>query len=101
MSTTDLPIACTLTDDERASRGEEIDNNISVGVQSVTELLDGYEFFFPAGDEWPARLLNFINQERECCRFLTFELLFQPDKGPISMRLRGPGGAKEFIKTMI
>jgi hypothetical protein len=101
MSTTDLPIACTLTSEEMEGRRDEIDSNILGGVQAVTELADGYEFLFPGGDEWTSKLLHFIQQERQCCRFLTFELIFEPDEGPVSMRMRGPEGAKEFIKSMI
>jgi hypothetical protein len=101
MTTQNLPIACTLTDEELADRQEEIDGNISGGVESVTELPDGYEFHFSSSEEWAEKLISFVKQERQCCRFLTFELIFQPDEGPISMRLRGPDGAKEFIKSMI
>ncbi len=101
MTTQNLPIACTLTDEQLAGRREEIDGNITGGVESITELPDGYEFHFSSSEEWAAKLITFVKQERQCCRFLTFELIFQPDEGPISMRLRGPDGAKEFIKSMI
>jgi hypothetical protein len=96
-----LPIACTLTDEQLADRRKEIDADVAGVVESVTELPDGYEFHFSNSEEWAGKLIHFIKQERQCCRFLTFELIFQPDEGPISMRLRGPDGAKEFIKTMI
>ncbi|MEO8288109.1 MAG: hypothetical protein ABI670_16905 [Chloroflexota bacterium] len=98
---TDLPIACSLSAHDLTDRMEEIDNQISSGVQATTELADGYEFTFPGSDDWAAKLLVFIKQERQCCRFLTFELAFAPDQGPITLRLRGPEGAKEFITTML
>jgi hypothetical protein len=101
MTTQNLPIACTLTEEQLEGGREEIDNDITNGVESVAELPDGYEFRFSSSEEWADKLIHFVKQERRCCRFLTFELTFEPDEGPISMRLRGPGGAKEFIKSMI
>ena len=45
-----------------------------------------------------AELTRFVATERQCCRFFAFELLFAPDLGPISLRLRGPEGMKEFLR---
>ena len=101
MSTTDLPIACTLPENEKAGRRDQIDTNISGAVEAITELEDGYEFRFSGGEEVIRNLFQFVKQERQCCRFLTFELIFEPDDGPIALRLRGPDGAKEFIQSMI
>jgi hypothetical protein len=97
----ELPIACSLPDREQADRMEEIHTGISHGIQQRVELPDGYEFRFPGGDEWLEKLAQFVRFERECCRFLTFELITEPYKGPIRLRLRGPAGAKEFIRTML
>jgi hypothetical protein len=38
-----------------------------------------------------------LSPKRECCRFFTFELRFEPDLGSISFRMRGPEGTKEFL----
>ena len=48
--------------------------------------------------DWATKLLDFIVFERACCPFFTFELTFEPDSGPIWLRLRGQEGVKEFIK---
>jgi hypothetical protein len=63
----------------------------------MKELEDGYEFVFPGGEEWIKRLACFVAEERECCRFFAFELLFEPELGPVSLRMRGPAGTKEFL----
>jgi hypothetical protein len=34
-----------------------------------------------------------------CCPFFTFELTFEPDSGPIWLRVRGQEGVKEFISV--
>ena len=94
-----LPIACSLSGPELAGRSEEISTSIFSEVQQRTELEDGYEFLFPGTDAMAAKLLQFIKQERECCRFFTFELIFDPNVGPLRLRLRGPEGTKGFIET--
>jgi hypothetical protein len=38
--------------------------------------------------------------ERECCPFLTFELVAHPNLGPVNLRVTGPPGAKDFLKTV-
>ena len=97
----ELPIACSLPDREQADRMGEIHTGISAGIQQRVELADGYEFRFLGDDEWLEKLAQFVRFERECCRFLTFEIASEPDKGPIRLRLRGPAGAKDFIRTML
>jgi hypothetical protein len=73
--------------------------NVSGGVLKVDELEVGYAFVFPGSAEWAARLVELVNAERTCCPFFAFELVFQPDLGPVLLKTRGPEGAKEFIET--
>jgi hypothetical protein len=40
-------------------------------------------------------------QSGECCPFLTFELAAEPNHGPMIMRVTGPAGAKEFLRTIL
>jgi len=93
----ELPIACNLSDAQRAARGEEITQNLFKHVQQVKELADGYAYRFPRGEEWVSRLMEFILAERDCCPFFTFELVFEPNLGPLWLHLRGGQGVKEFI----
>ena len=92
-----LPIACELSEGGQRSRREEISRELFSGCKDVRELEDGYEFVFPGGEEWIDRLARFVAEERECCRFFAFELLFEPELGPVSLRMRGPAGTKEFL----
>jgi hypothetical protein len=94
----ELPIACSLSEQELAKRREELAGDIFKNIQQVQELADGYAFRFPEGKDWAAKLLDFIAFERECCRFFIFELVFEADLGPTWLRLRGGEGVKEFIK---
>jgi hypothetical protein len=46
-------------------------------------------------------IAKMIVAERECCPFLTFELVAQPNMGPVIVRVAGPAGTKEFLKTVL
>lgn len=93
-----LPIACHLSGPEQQSRRLQIASDIFKDLEQVDELPDGYSFCFPGGEEVAARLLEFIAFERKCCPFMTFELVFESGQDQIQLRLRGPEGAKEFIR---
>jgi hypothetical protein len=94
----ELPIACKLTDEKQRERREELARDLFSGSEGVRELESGYEFVFPGGADWAGKVVEFIVYERECCPFLTFEMVFKPGGGRISLRVRGPEGAKEFAR---
>ena len=97
-STSDLPIACDLSEQEQQRRRKVLASDIFKDVQQTDELADGYAFRYPGDETQAARLLEFIIFERKCCAFMTFELLFEPGQGSIWLRLRGAAGVKEFIR---
>ena len=92
-----LPVSCELSEGGQRSRREEISHKLFSGCKDVRELEDGYEFVFPGAQEWIEGLVRFVAEERECCRFFAIELLFEPDLGPASLRMRGPAGTKDFL----
>jgi hypothetical protein len=93
-----VPIACNLSKAEFALREAEIANDLFSGCEQVKELADGYAFKFLDVEQWANRLLSFVLEERKCCPFFTFDLLFEPQKGPIWLQLRGDERVKLFIK---
>jgi hypothetical protein len=99
LGTQDRPLVCSLTASERAGRSIEIDH-LFAGVQQMQELDDGYAFRFAGQDPWPQNVFSFIEGERSCCLFFTFELIFLPGQGPLWLHIRGPEGVKEIIQTM-
>lgn len=94
----ELPIACKLTDEKQQKRREELSRELFSGREDTRELDDGYEFVFAGGADWAEKLLSFVVSERECCPFFSFEVLFEPGGGPISLRVRGPEGAKRVVE---
>lgn len=95
----DLPVACELSAAGLRERREKLSRELFSGCEGNRELDDGYEFVFPGEADWAEKLLRFVVSERGCCRFFAFELLFEPDGGQISLRMRGPEGTKEFIEA--
>lgn len=93
-----LPIACVLPEELRGPHREKLSRELFDGYELVRELEDGYEFVFRGESERTAAIARLVATERECCRFFTFELLFAPDLGPITLRLRGPEGTKAFLR---
>ena len=96
-----VPIACSLTITELRDREARLLAQFRSVVIETEELQEGYAFRL-AGDGDQIRLVaDLIAAERECCPFLTFELLAQPNMGPIIVRATGPGGGKEFVKNIL
>ncbi len=94
-----LPVACSLSGPDLAARRRELVEYVFGGALQLEELENGYEFGFPGSTEWTEKLVEMINTERACCTFLTFELRFEPDNGPVSLRVTGPEDTRAFIET--
>ena len=43
---------------------------------------------------------DLIIAERECCPFLTFQLTAESQMGALTLRVTGPDGTKEFLKSI-
>lgn len=96
-----IPIACHLSEQEFGQRRQTLVEEIFGNCQSINEVPEGYEFHFPAQTDWLNTLTEFIEFERNCCPFLTFELIVLPKAEGIVLRLgRGPE-IKVFIRTML
>jgi hypothetical protein len=97
----DIPVACCLTSVELREREATLIAQFSSAVIETEELRDGYAFRVPGDGKWLGLLAELIVAERECCPFLTFELVAQPSMGPIIVRVTGPAGSKELLKTVL
>lgn len=90
-----IPVACILS--EERERREEVTRDLFERSTGTRELDDGYEYAFPGDAAVAGEIMCFVVGERECCRFLAFEISFEPDEGPIRLRVRGPEGTKAFL----
>jgi hypothetical protein len=62
-----------------------------------TELPNGYAFSFDATAL--TEVARFIDNERKCCPFLTFEFKVTPDAGPLHLRMTGPEGSRAVLEA--
>ena len=97
----EMPVACCLTSAELREREATLLAQFRSAVIETEELADGYAFRVPGDGKWIATIAEMIVAERECCPFLTFELVAQPNMGPVIVSLTGPAGAKEFLRTVL
>jgi hypothetical protein len=95
----DLPIVCTLDEDTRKTRREQLLGGLIAAADTREELTDGYRFRFRQADILP-RLMAVIDAERKCCRFLKFEVALEPDLGPAWLTVTGPAGTREFLAAL-
>lgn len=100
LSAEPAPLACKLTGNDLRRRGEVVDD-LFQHARAVSDLLDGYRFAFPAGDDWVHALLDFVVEERACCPFYTFELASPTPHDTLWLTVRGGEGVKETLIPMI
>ena len=89
-------IACALTPADMEKRTDEF-ARLARLAHSTTEREDGFDLSFPSEDQIAARLFDFVVTERRCCPFFRFEIVFEPDLGPMRLLLRGPEEAKSLV----
>jgi hypothetical protein len=96
------PFACdrmALTPSERKRHFEELGPALLVLKSGVHELPDGYEFRFPSDRKTFAMVAEWVDQERLCCPFFDLSMRFEPEGGPIWLRVTGRPGTKEFMRV--
>jgi hypothetical protein len=91
-----IPLACTLSADQLPQRRQVI-QQLFRRLRETRELDQGFEFIFPGEEPLISDLMEFVRFERNCCRFLSFELRFEPQKGPVHLRILGSPEAKPII----
>ena len=96
----DVRVACCLSDTELRQRVATLLARFESAVIATEEIPNGYVFRVPGDRKCMELLWDAIVAERECCPFLTFELTAQPNMGPVSVRVTGPAGTKDFLKTI-
>jgi hypothetical protein len=97
----DIPVACCLTSAELREREATLLAQFRSAVIGTEELRDGYAFRVPGDGKWIGLITELIVAERECCPFLAFEVAALPNMGPVIVRVIGPAGTKEFLRTVL
>ena len=98
---TDLPVACTLSPDALRARREGLLSGLLARADEHEELPEGHRLRFASGRDTLSLIARTVEAERECCRFLRFEIVVEPDGGAISLELTGPSGTREFVSALL
>lgn len=98
---TDLPIVCTLTPDALRTRRDGLLTGLLRRARARHQLPDGVRLEFPPEPELLSVVADAVEAERHCCRFLRFEIVVEPDGGPMSLKLTGPPGTPEFLAALL
>ena len=98
--TTEIPIACSLTDKKLQKRRQNVLHKVAASVIDFEELPDGFRYRFLAEDALLQTLMSVINLERKCCPFLNFKLSLEAGKDFASLDLTGGQDAKEAIQSL-
>jgi hypothetical protein len=97
---TDLPIACDLSATERERLRDDLLTGLLGEATAVHALPDGVELRFPPGASRVARVARVVDAERACCRFLSFVIEVAAAEGPVTLRVTGPAGTREFLGAL-
>ena len=94
-----LPVVCTLGPAALAARKADLLPALARRAQACEEAPDGMRFRLSA-DDLPA-VMTTIEHERQCCRFLQFDVQVEPDGGAVWLVLSGPPGTREFLLALV
>jgi hypothetical protein len=96
-----MPISCALTPEAiRAARAGLLPG-LAERAERREATEDGYRLTFAAEGDILQAIAGTIDAERQCCRWLRFEMSVLPDGGPIVLTLSGPAGAREFLEALL
>jgi hypothetical protein len=94
------PIFCTLTPGQLHKQRDALLPGVVRLATSVDPLEDGYQLRFDPSLQTLAAIATAIDAERQCCRFLRFDLTIMPDDGPVTLVVAGPTGTREFLNGL-
>jgi hypothetical protein len=97
----EIPIVCTLQPGELNARAADLLPGVARLAISRVRIEDGYRFEFVASSDCLNAIVAMIAVERQCCRFMRFQLTVEPDTGPVRLDVTGPAGTKEFLAGLV
>ena len=97
----DLPVVCTLSPAALKARRQNLLGALWARAAAIHDVANGYRLEFAADADMLSFIAQTIDAERQCCRFLRFQVTVEPDGGTVSLDLTGPPGAREFLAQMI
>jgi hypothetical protein len=95
----DLPVACTLSPETIATRKAGLLPGLAAKADNCEGRADGIRLRFRS--DALSAIMETVDAERRCCRFLRFDITVEPDGGPIWLELTGPPGTQSFLSALL
>ena len=95
------PLVCSLSTDELGARRAQLLPGLVATATRIDELTDGYRLTFAPAPGVLETIARVIDAERQCCRFLRFQLIVEQDAAPITLDVTGPAGTREFLEELL
>lgn len=96
-----LPIVCMLGPAALKARSEDLLGGLVRRAEERLDVANGYSVRFAPDIGLLPTIANVVEVERRCCRFLRFQVIVDPDGGPIWLEFTGPPGTREFLGGML
>jgi len=97
----DAPLVCSLSTDELGARRAQLLPGLLAAATRIDQLTDGYRLTFTPAPGVVETIARVIDAERQCCRFLRFQLLVEQDAAPITLEVTGPAGTKDCFERFL
>ena len=97
----DALLVCSLSKDELGARRAQLLSGLVAAATRIDELADGYRLTFEPASGVLDTIARVIDTERQCCRFLRFQLVVEQDAAPITLDVTGPPGTTEFLEELL
>ena len=95
----ELPTVCTLSEAELHDRRQSILAPVRASAIEITPTRDGCVWWFTSSADIVTKLANLVELERQCCAFLTFRIVAEPNQ-PVALEIAGPPDAYEVIRQL-
>ena len=96
---TDRSLCCTLNQPPEIARRGSLLKTLYESTLERRELEHGFAFQFNGDAATERKVFEFIAMERDCCRFLSFQLNLAAERGSIWLAVEGPDNMKEFARA--
>ena len=95
----ETPIACDLSVLDDPKEHDRRSNALFDDREEMRRVEGGYALRYPGTMDYAERILDFIERERQCCPFLTFEIAFEPEGRGIWLYFGGDERVENYLTS--
>lgn len=96
---TEGELCCTFNQPQDIAHRGALIKALFQSVLERHELEHGFAFRLNGDAATERKVFEFVAMERDCCRFLSFQINLAAERRPIWLKVEGPNGVKEFARA--